>query len=121
MARHARARTPNDVRVREGDYFDGSRAPESQGQKGSELEATKNPKRGTYSSINSKRARANNPDPFCRQCDKADERRFRPNEWKPHPPSQDREREREREREKERGAGEEPAPEWHRLSTTPAY
>ena len=32
LARHARARIPNDVRVREADYFDGSRAPESQGQ-----------------------------------------------------------------------------------------
>ena len=33
LVRHARARIPNDVRVREGDYFVGSRAPQTQGQK----------------------------------------------------------------------------------------
>ena len=32
LVRHARARTPNDVRVREGDYFVGSRAPQTQGR-----------------------------------------------------------------------------------------
>ena len=32
MARHARARIPNDVRAREGDYFVGSRAPQTQGR-----------------------------------------------------------------------------------------
>ena len=29
LFRHARARTPNDLRVREGDYFVGSRAPQT--------------------------------------------------------------------------------------------
>ena len=33
LVRHARARIPNDVRVREGDYFVGSRAPQTQGRK----------------------------------------------------------------------------------------
>ena len=55
MARHARARIPNDVRVREADYFDGSRAPESQGQKGSELATTENPK-GEQTNLITKRA-----------------------------------------------------------------
>ena len=32
LARHARARIPNDVRAREGDYFVGSRAPQTQGR-----------------------------------------------------------------------------------------
>ena len=56
LARHARARIPNDVRVREADYFDGSRAPESQGQKGSELATTENPK-GEQTNLIAKRAR----------------------------------------------------------------
>ena len=55
LARHARARIPNDVRVREADYFDGSRAPESQGQKGSELATTENPK-GEQTNLITKRA-----------------------------------------------------------------
>ena len=55
LARHARARIPNDVRVREADYFDGSRAPESQGQKGSELATTENPK-GEQTNLIAKRA-----------------------------------------------------------------
>ena len=33
LVRHARARIPNDVRVREGDYFVGSLAPQTQGRK----------------------------------------------------------------------------------------
>mgnify|MGYP006960692305 CR=1 FL=1 len=45
------------MRVREADYFDGSRAPESQGQKGSELATTENPKREQTNLI-AKRARA---------------------------------------------------------------
>ena len=36
LVRHARARIPNDVRVREGDYFVGSRAPQTQGRKGAQ-------------------------------------------------------------------------------------
>ena len=32
LVRHARARIPNDVRAREGDYFVGSRAPQTQGR-----------------------------------------------------------------------------------------
>ena len=32
VGRHARARIPSDVRVREGDYFVGSRAPQTQGR-----------------------------------------------------------------------------------------
>ena len=55
VVRHARARIPNDVRVREADYFDGSRAPESQGQKGSELATTENPK-GEQTNLITKRA-----------------------------------------------------------------
>ena len=31
-----RARIPNDVRAREGDYFVGSRAPQTQGRKGAQ-------------------------------------------------------------------------------------
>ena len=42
IAGHARARIPNDVRVREGDYFVGSRAPQTQGRKKREhVQATK--------------------------------------------------------------------------------
>ena len=63
LARHARARIPNDVRVREADYFDGSRAPESQGQKGSELATTENPK-GEQTNLIAKRARASNLNHF---------------------------------------------------------
>ena len=36
LVRHARARIPNDVRAREGDYFVGSRAPQTQGRKGAQ-------------------------------------------------------------------------------------
>ena len=43
------------MRVREADYFDGSRAPESQGQKGSELATTENPK-GEQTNLIAKRA-----------------------------------------------------------------
>ena len=32
LVRHARARIPNDVRAREGDYSVGSRAPQTQGR-----------------------------------------------------------------------------------------
>ena len=63
VGRHARARIPNDVRVREADYFDGSRAPESQGQKGSELATTENPK-GEQTNLIAKRARASNLNHF---------------------------------------------------------
>ena len=42
LVRHARARIPNDVRAREGDYFVGSRAPQTQGQKGAQGEQERN-------------------------------------------------------------------------------
>ena len=79
-------------------------------RKGSELATTGNPK-GEPISENQK-SQSEQPQPFCRNPEsksrdqsssETDEHscRFRPNEWKPHPPSQDREREREKEKERE--------------------
>ena len=72
LARHARARIPNDVRVREADYFDGSRAPESQGQKGSELATTENPK-GEQTKPYCQKSLRSARCPFCRNLDQRDQ------------------------------------------------
>ena len=106
LVRLARARIPNDVRVREADYFDGSRAPESQGQKGSELATTENPK-GEQTNLIAKRARASNLNHFVEILIKGIKAQARQMST-PATSNQMNE-------------NEEPAPGSHRLSTTPAY
>ena len=48
LVRHARARIPNDVRVREGDYFVGSRPPQTQVRKRSTREGGTKRNKLTY-------------------------------------------------------------------------